>query len=76
MAEEFGFAEGAGSVLPCSTGVIGWRLPVESICEQLGNVKAKMQSDSLFPAAKSIMTTDRYPKLRGTEARTTVGRCI
>lgn len=33
-------------------------------------VKAKMQSSSLFPAAKSIMTTDRYPKLRGTEVST------
>ncbi|CAN0379258.1 unnamed protein product, partial [Laminaria digitata] len=35
MAEEFGFAGGAGAVLPSSTGVIGWRLPVGAICDQL-----------------------------------------
>ena len=35
MTDEFGFDGGAGAVLPCSTGVIGWRLPVADICDRL-----------------------------------------
>lgn len=35
MAHEFDFKGGAQAVLPCSTGVIGWRLPVDHICRQL-----------------------------------------
>ncbi|CAM9101747.1 unnamed protein product [Scytosiphon promiscuus] len=64
MAEQFGLEGGAGAVIPCSTGVIGWRLPVDAICDQLAPLETKMQSDSMFPASKSIMTTDRYPKMR------------
>ncbi|CAM9876713.1 unnamed protein product [Ectocarpus sp. 6 AP-2014] len=75
-AEVFGLEGGAGAVIPCSTGVIGWRLPVDAICDHLAPVKAKMQSDSLYPACKSIMTTDRYPKMRGTEVGSNGGRLV
>ncbi|CAN0531271.1 unnamed protein product, partial [Ectocarpus sp. 12 AP-2014] len=75
-AEVFGLEGGAGAVIPCSTGVIGWRLPVDAICDHLAPVKDKMQSDSLYPACKSIMTTDRYPKMRGTEVGSNGGRLV
>jgi N-acetylglutamate synthase/N-acetylornithine aminotransferase len=33
--------------------------------DNVAKVKETMQRASLAPAARSIMTTDRYPKLRG-----------
>jgi N-acetylglutamate synthase/N-acetylornithine aminotransferase len=33
--------------------------------DNVAKVKETMQRNSLAPAARSIMTTDRYPKLRG-----------
>lgn len=56
---------GAGSVLPSSTGVIGWKLPAKELAEQVVPEAIKnLQSESAFSAARDIMTTDRYPKLR------------
>ncbi|KAL1500463.1 hypothetical protein AB1Y20_013120 [Prymnesium parvum] len=55
---------GADAVIPCSTGVIGWALPVEKMVEALPATAAKLQADSVVPAAYGIMTTDRFPKLR------------
>ena len=56
---------GVESVLPSSTGVIGWRLPAKELA---GDVVPKaienLQSETAFNAARDIMTTDRYPKLR------------
>ena len=57
----------AGEVLPASTGVIGWRLPVERMAEALPRAVAGLQSGSLLPAAEAIMTTDLYPKVRRAE---------
>jgi glutamate N-acetyltransferase/amino-acid N-acetyltransferase len=54
----------ADSVLPSSTGVIGWRLPVDAMVELLPNVVASLQPDSILPAAEGIVTTDLYPKIR------------
>jgi glutamate N-acetyltransferase/amino-acid N-acetyltransferase len=54
----------AGEVLPSSTGVIGWRLPVDAMAGALPRAVAALQRDSLLPAAEAIMTTDLYPKLR------------
>ena len=51
-------------VLPCSTGVIGWRLPVDEIRAALPRVVATLNDGSLLPAAEGIMTTDLYPKVR------------
>ena len=59
---------GAEAVLPCSPGVIGWGLPVEQMVEALPAVAAALQSGSALPAARAIMTTDRYPKVRSAEA--------
>ncbi len=59
---------GGEAVLPASTGVIGWRLPVDEMVGALPSAIAALQKDSLEPAARAIMTTDRYPKLRAASA--------
>ncbi len=51
-------------VLPSSTGVIGWRLPVEKMVEALPRAAAALQGRTVLPAAEAIMTTDLYPKVR------------
>ncbi len=56
-------------VLPSSTGVIGWGLPVDPIMGALPQAVATLQSQSILPAAEGIVTTDLYPKIR----RATVG---
>ena len=58
---------GAEEVLPASTGVIGWRLPVERMAEALPRAVAGLQARSALPAAEAIMTTDLYPKVRRAE---------
>jgi glutamate N-acetyltransferase/amino-acid N-acetyltransferase len=50
--------------LPCSTGVIGWRLPVDAICNALPDAVKALQGASIMPAAEGIVTTDLYPKIR------------
>jgi glutamate N-acetyltransferase/amino-acid N-acetyltransferase len=54
-------------VLPSSTGVIGWRLPVEAMIEALPRAASALQPRSILPAAEAIMTTDLFPKIRRTE---------
>jgi glutamate N-acetyltransferase / amino-acid N-acetyltransferase len=51
-------------VLPASTGVIGWRLPVDAMVAALPAAAAALQPRSVLPAAEAIMTTDLYPKVR------------
>ena len=53
------------AVLPSSTGVIGWRLPVQPLLQAVPRAVADAESgerDALC-AAEGIMTTDLYPKL-------------
>ena len=57
-------------VLPNSTGVIGWRMPVEAMLAALPDAVASLGQRSLLDAATAIMTTDLYPKVR----RASVGR--
>jgi glutamate N-acetyltransferase/amino-acid N-acetyltransferase len=57
-------------VLPSSTGVIGWRIPIEAMLAAVPAAAASVGSRTLFDAAQSIMTTDLYPKVR----RATVGK--
>jgi len=59
----------ADEVLPCSTGVIGWRLPADALVSALPAAVASLQAASILPAAEGICTTDLYPKIR----RATVG---
>lgn len=51
-------------VFPSSTGIIGWRLPVDAIKAGVPIAAKNMQSKSIYPAAVGITTTDRYPKVR------------
>lgn len=54
-------------VLPSSTGVIGWRIPVEAMIEQIPHLVENLQSESVLPVAEGIMTTDLYPKIRSVD---------
>jgi glutamate N-acetyltransferase/amino-acid N-acetyltransferase len=51
-------------VLPSSTGVIGWSLPVERIVSSLPLAVQSLAQGSIMPAAEGIVTTDLYPKVR------------
>jgi glutamate N-acetyltransferase/amino-acid N-acetyltransferase len=51
-------------VLPSSTGVIGWQLPADAICQHVPLAVRALQADSILPAAEGICTTDLYPKVR------------
>ena len=57
-------------VLPSSTGVIGWGLPVEAMLQALPQAVGALAGGSILPAAEGIVTTDLYPKVR----RAAVGR--
>jgi glutamate N-acetyltransferase/amino-acid N-acetyltransferase len=51
-------------VLPSSTGVIGWGLPVDAMIASLPAAVAALAGGSVMPAAEGIVTTDLYPKVR------------
>ncbi len=54
----------ATQILPSSTGVIGWGLPVEAMVGALPQAVATLAAGSILPAAEGIVTTDLYPKIR------------
>ena len=51
------------SVMPFSTGVIGERLPVQSIKDATERAVSDMSGNKWLQAAEAIMTTDTVPKL-------------
>ena len=51
-------------ILPCSTGVIGWRLPVDAMLTAVPHAASALQPHSILPAADGIVTTDLYAKIR------------
>ncbi len=51
--------------LPSSTGIIGWKLPVDDMMRALDPLVAGLNAESLLPVARAIMTTDRFAKVRG-----------
>lgn len=55
---------GAKQILPSSTGVIGWTLPVDPMVAALPQAVAALANGSIMPAAEGIVTTDLYPKVR------------
>jgi glutamate N-acetyltransferase/amino-acid N-acetyltransferase len=61
-ARLLGFAP--SEILPSSTGVIGWGLPVDAILGSLPLAAGSLAGGSILPAAEGIMTTDLYPKVR------------
>ncbi|WP_025323243.1 bifunctional glutamate N-acetyltransferase/amino-acid acetyltransferase ArgJ [Deferrisoma camini] len=59
-ARELGVAP--EEVLMCSTGVIGARLPVDRMEKAIPALRASLAEDP-DPFARSILTTDRFPKI-------------
>ncbi|HVS53218.1 MAG TPA: bifunctional ornithine acetyltransferase/N-acetylglutamate synthase [Opitutaceae bacterium] len=51
-------------ILPSSTGVIGWTLPLDAMLAALPQAVASLAPGSILPAAEGIVTTDLYPKIR------------
>ncbi|HUX20919.1 MAG TPA: bifunctional glutamate N-acetyltransferase/amino-acid acetyltransferase ArgJ, partial [Spirochaetia bacterium] len=47
-----------------STGIVGWKLPVEEIIQAIPSLVANCSDNSILPFSKGIMTTDRFPKVR------------
>jgi glutamate N-acetyltransferase / amino-acid N-acetyltransferase len=58
------------SIFTASTGIIGWELPVREMHASLPALASGLQSSSILPMARAIMTTDAFPKVR----RATVGK--
>ncbi len=54
-------------LLSVSTGVIGWRLPVEEILESLPRLSEGLGDAAPVDVARAIMTTDSYPKCRSVD---------
>ena len=63
-AAALGLAGGGARVFPCSTGIIGWRLPADELVAALPTAARALQRESVLPAARGICTTDLYPKVR------------
>ncbi|KAJ8611191.1 hypothetical protein CTAYLR_003590 [Chrysophaeum taylorii] len=64
VCEAYASALGAGTLLPASTGVIGWALPVSEMIEATSRLR---EHDSAAAVAAAMMTTDRYPKVARVE---------
>lgn len=66
VARELGLESGR-TVFPSSTGIIGWKLPVDDMVEAVPAVVDELHDGSALPLALGIMTTDMFPKLRAVE---------
>lgn len=65
VAKALDLPGGAATVLPSSTGVIGWRLPAKELAaDVVPKAVENLQTGSALNAAKAICTTDRFPKVR------------
>jgi glutamate N-acetyltransferase/amino-acid N-acetyltransferase len=55
-------------IIPASTGVIGWALPVQEMMNCLSQIISKLETPkNALSLAEAIMTTDAYPKARTRE---------
>ena len=52
------------SFFPASTGIIGWGLPKREMIEALPEAVKALHGGSCLDAARAIMTTDAFPKIR------------
>ncbi|WP_203920911.1 bifunctional glutamate N-acetyltransferase/amino-acid acetyltransferase ArgJ [Rugosimonospora africana] len=57
-----GVEVGAGEVAVCSTGLIGERLPMDSLLRGVETAAGELSGNGGGPAARAIMTTDTRPK--------------
>ena len=62
VEEAGGFPQ--NSIIPASTGIIGWQIPKDEMIAAVPNLFVAKQTDNAFPLAQAIMTTDSFPKLR------------
>ncbi|GCE25522.1 arginine biosynthesis bifunctional protein ArgJ 2 [Dictyobacter alpinus] len=62
VADELQIA--AKDILPSSTGVIGWQLPMDKMRVGIQGIAAEMRPEQLHVSAHAIMTTDTRPKMR------------
>lgn len=65
LARELG--DGENLFFPASTGIIGWKIPVREMCENIPALVKNLNAGPLLPVAEAIMTTDSYPKIRSAE---------
>ena len=61
VADELHIAE--RDILPSSTGVIGWPLPMEKIRAGIVGLGQQLRENQLHLCAQGIMTTDTHPKI-------------
>ena len=61
-----------GDVIPASTGVIGWALPVDEMVAAASSLT--LQEGSAHKVAEAMMTTDRYAKAARSEFREGLAR--
>ncbi len=59
----------ASEVQVASTGVIGWRLPMDKILDGIPTAVARLSPTGWTRAARAIMTTDTRPKLAHASSR-------
>ncbi len=50
-----------------TSGVIGWKLPIDDLVAAAPGAVASLQADSILPAATGILTTDLYAKVSSAE---------
>ncbi|HEY4034856.1 MAG TPA: bifunctional glutamate N-acetyltransferase/amino-acid acetyltransferase ArgJ [Ktedonobacteraceae bacterium] len=62
VAEDLGILP--NDVLPSSTGVVGWQLPMEKVRTGIHGIRDEMREGQLHISAQAIMTTDTRPKIR------------
>ena len=77
-AAESTFSLPPGSLLPACTGVIGPRIPVETVVSGLGPLAASVAADASGSerAANAILTTDTCPKQVSVRTRLADGRTV
>ncbi|WP_126549267.1 bifunctional glutamate N-acetyltransferase/amino-acid acetyltransferase ArgJ [Dictyobacter kobayashii] len=54
-------------VLPSSTGVIGWQLPMDKLRRGIPGIRSELREGQLHVSAHAIMTTDTRPKMRASK---------
>jgi glutamate N-acetyltransferase/amino-acid N-acetyltransferase len=54
-------------VIPASTGIVGWKLPVREMRDALPSLMEGLHRESALSLARAIMTTDSYPKIHREE---------
>jgi len=62
VAEDLGILP--NNILPSSTGVVGWQLPMEKVRTGIRGIRDEMREGQLHISAQAIMTTDTRPKIR------------